>query len=198
MSMLKNPSQLAAKAGTTRAIAAPVSAYGPKLSMGLACPEKGRTKQSFKDECDINSIMAKYQKTGVLDFTRKNEPRYGDCVGHEFNSAMLVVAQGKTMFHELPSSIRAFFENDPARFLDFVDDPDNYSKMAAMGLLIPAEPRKADPKGTAPKTDEAAVKAAEADLRASARKPGPERSGEFPQHGNDHARDPKTGRFLDE
>ena len=25
-----------------------------------------RAKQSFKDECDINSIMAKWQKTGVM------------------------------------------------------------------------------------------------------------------------------------
>lgn len=192
MSMLKNPSQPAAKAGTTRAIAAPLSAYGPKLSSALTCPETGRTKQSFKAECDINNIMAKYQKTGVLDFARKNEPRYGDCVGAEFNSAMLLVAGAQSMFQQLPSSTRAYFKNDPAAFLDFVDDPKNYDEMARMGLLVPQDQRKAKGKGVPPADDKAAVKAAEADLRGAAR------SGDHPKHSADHARDPKTGEFIPE
>lgn len=171
MSMLKN-SSLAAKAVPTSGSVARIiySAYKPKLQQFLTCPEGpfGRTKQSFKAECDINNIMAKYQKTGVLDFARKNEPRYGDCIGAEYNAAMLVVAGARSMFEALPSSTRAFFDNDPALFLDFVDDPANYSKMAAMGLLVPEGERKHDPARGTPKTDEAAVKAAEAALRDEA------------------------------
>lgn len=170
MSMLKCSPSHAVKTGSPSENAAVkiISAYGPKQKMSLAFPDTGRTKQSFKAECDINNIMAKYQKTGVLDFARKNEPRYGDCIGAEYNAAMLVVAGARSMFEGLPSSTRAFFDNDPALFLDFVDDPANYSKMAAMGLLVPEGERKHDPARGTPKTDEAAVKAAEAALRDEA------------------------------
>ena len=36
------------------------------------------TKQSFKDECDINKIMAKFQKTGAIEHYAKHAPSYGD------------------------------------------------------------------------------------------------------------------------
>lgn len=143
MSMLKNSSQPAAvKAGTSRAIAAPISAYAPKLRCALTCPELpfGRTKQSFKAECDINNIMAKFVRTGVLDFVNKHEPRYGDVSGLEFQAAQLIVAQGKTMFEELPSHLRARFENDPGAFLDFVGDEKNREEARELGLLRPDSP----------------------------------------------------------
>ena len=41
------------------------------------------TKQSFKDECDINKIMAKFQKTGALNHYAKHAPQYGDASGIE-------------------------------------------------------------------------------------------------------------------
>lgn len=177
-----------------------ISGYGPKLQIAIAFPEGfGRTKQAHKAECDINSIMAKYIKTGTLDFARKNEPSYGDCVGSDFNAAMLLVARGKSMFHELPAAIRARFDNDPAMFLDFVDNPANYAEMDTLGLLKPLDERTPPEKGVPPADDVAARKAADEALRAaSQRAPGDRRSGEFPKHGNDHARDPKSGRFADE
>ena len=29
-------------------------------------PEQGRTKQAFKDECDINNIMRRFETSGAL------------------------------------------------------------------------------------------------------------------------------------
>lgn len=140
MSMLKN-SSLAAKAVPTSGSVARIiySAYKPKLQQFLTCPEGpfGRTKQSFKAECDINNILAKFARTGVIDFANKNEPRYGDVSGLEFQSAQLIIAQGKTMFQELPSALRARFENDPAQFLDFVADEKNRDEARELGLLRP-------------------------------------------------------------
>lgn len=96
------------------------------------------TKQSFKDECDINTIMGRYLKTGVLDFVNKHQPRYEDLSqATDYLGAMQIVAESRSLFEDLPSSIRTKFENNPAKFLDFVHNPANRSEMAEMGLLRP-------------------------------------------------------------
>ena len=103
-----------------------ISAYGPKMKVSLTFPaDEGRTKQSFKDECDINNIMARFQKTGVLAFANKFEARYGDVTGVDFGEAMRVVADARSMFAEMPARLRDRFANDPARFLEFVQNPAN-------------------------------------------------------------------------
>lgn len=115
-----------------------VTAYGPKLKVDITFPpDEDRTKQSFKDESDINHIMARYQKTGVLDFAEKHSPQYGDVTGLEFQAGMELIKRAQAMFSDLPSSVRTRFENDPAKFLDFVHDDANREEAAAMGLLKP-------------------------------------------------------------
>jgi len=62
--MSKGSPSSAAVAGTSGAIGAPrfVTAYGPKARLRhVTPPGVGRTKQSFKDECDINNIMKRFQ-----------------------------------------------------------------------------------------------------------------------------------------
>lgn len=113
------------------------SAYSARLRVALTFPAQGRTKQSFKEECDINRIMSQYLKTGVVDFVNKHAPQYYDVTGVEYQDAMNIVAQSQTMFAELPAKLREQFENDPALFLDFVSDPENRPEMAVMGLLTP-------------------------------------------------------------
>lgn len=116
------------------------TAYGPKLKVTLDCPPGfGRTKQAFKAETDINTIIASYLRTGVLDFAKKHEPRYGDVIGADFQSAMNIIASAKSMFEDLPAQLRARFENDPAKFLDFVQDERNTAELEELGLSVPTE-----------------------------------------------------------
>jgi len=82
------------------------------------------TKQSFQKECDINNIMARYQKTGVIEHFSRHAQQYSDTDGQTFTEAMQTVANAQSMFEELPSKARAYFEHDPAKFLDFVYDLD--------------------------------------------------------------------------
>ena len=96
--------------------------------------KKGRTKQSFKDECDINNIMAKYQKTGAIAHVNKHGAQYGFATSQDFASAMRTVTVAQEMFDGLPSSIRNRFSNNPASFLDFVQDADNKEEGIALGL----------------------------------------------------------------
>lgn len=89
------------------------------------------TKQAFKAECDINNILVKYQKTGVFDHVKKFEGKYFDATETDYHESMNIVANAQSMFAELPSKAREYFDNDPANFLSFFDQNGNDS----IGLL---------------------------------------------------------------
>lgn len=114
------------------------SAYSKKLKQIISFPEQSpHTRQEFKDECDINTIMAQYERTGELFHINEAAPQYMDCNGDDFRASMDYIAGAFSMFEELPSKIRAQFDNDPAAFLDFTSQEKNLPEMAAMGLLSP-------------------------------------------------------------
>ena len=75
---------------------------------------KTMTEQHHAKTCNINHIIAKYQKTGLLDHVNKYEPTYGDVSRIEFEKAMNLVSDQKMVFDELPSSIRAHYNHDVA------------------------------------------------------------------------------------
>jgi len=113
------------------------SAYSVKSRYQIFFEGEGRTKQSFKDDTDINNIMARFIKTGTLDFTNKNEPRYADVSGFDYMTMRNIVASANSMFAELPAHLRNFFNNNPEEFLNFVQDDTNRAKAEELGLLKP-------------------------------------------------------------
>jgi len=111
------------------------SAYSEKERFGdIGDLGTSLTKQSFTEECNINNIMKKYQKTGAIDHVNKHEASYGYATSDDFQTSLEIVARGRDMFNELPSSIRTKFDNDPAKFLDFVQDNKNIKEMQELGL----------------------------------------------------------------
>lgn len=112
-----------------------ISAYSLKERVEVQFTTKGRTKQSFKDECDINKIMARFIKTRTLDFQQTMQPRYGDSTGRDYQAAMFTVAAANGLFAAMPSHLRSRFDNDPAKFLDFVGDKRNRAEAEDLGLL---------------------------------------------------------------
>jgi len=114
------------------------STYSPKQRVQISFPQNSPyTKQEFKDESDINILMAKYISTGQLPDMREDSPQYLDATGYDYQVAMEFVAGANTLFHELPSTIRSRFGNNPAEFLDFCSHEKNRPEMAEMGLLKP-------------------------------------------------------------
>jgi len=111
------------------------SAYSKKRKSPISFGKKSRTKQAHAEQADINYIMAKYRKTGLLEHSRKHSNNYGFATSDDFHTSMNIITQANEMFQDLPSDIRANFYNDPAQFLDFVSDSENAEEMAAMGLL---------------------------------------------------------------
>jgi len=97
------------------------------------------TQQQFKDDADINSIMRKFQQTGIITHVSNHQPQYGFADSTTLHDAMNVIRTAETMFADLPSSIRNKFENSPSAFLDFVQDADNYEEAIELGLSLAPE-----------------------------------------------------------
>ncbi len=93
-------------------------------------------KQEFKQDADINSIMKKFQKSGAMDHAQLHQGHYGDTTGQDLQSAATIVANANSMFNDLPSSVRNKFENEPSRFLDFVQNADNQQEAYELGISL--------------------------------------------------------------
>ena len=99
--------------------------------------QPSRTKQAHRDECDVNKIIAKYRKTGVVAHLNNNPQNYDYAPGVDFQEALELVQQGEDQFNSLPASIRTQFDNNPSDFVDFVSNPANHEEMIKMGLIVP-------------------------------------------------------------
>ncbi len=109
------------------------SAYGEKQKVTITTLD-ARTEQCHRDECDITKIIAKYDRTGVLNHVNEFEARYEDLTGLDYQTMLNTVANAQSMFEGLPSEIRNQFANDPANFISFMDDENNNEQMYEMGL----------------------------------------------------------------
>ena len=104
--------------------------------------EDAVTQQCFKDECDINILLAKYAVTGQLP-ENVRVPQYVDFeVAFDFQSSMNVIRAAEEAFNAMPAEVRDRFQNDPGRFLEFANDAANYEEALKMGLAI-KRPEKA-------------------------------------------------------
>lgn len=99
-----------------------------------------KTRQSEKDACDINKIMAKYTKTGRLPDLIRQNPLYGDFSKVvDYQQAIDIIQKAKMQFDELSLEVRKRFDYDPAKFLEFAENSQNISEMVKMGLAIERE-----------------------------------------------------------
>ncbi len=121
----------------------------PKLKCGPS-----RTKQSFKDAVDVNKIVARFEKTGLVDHINKNQGSYADVSDmREYPEALRIIQKGKDLFSSLPASMREKFANNPANMIAFLDDPKNKKEAIKMGLLIiPKSPDAPHPAPAVPLT----------------------------------------------
>ena len=94
------------------------------------------THQSMMRETDINSIMKKFEKTGILEHRNSFEGQYGDFtqIPMDYHESMNAVIKANDMFETLPAKVRRRFGNDPGQFLEFVADPQNTEEMQKLGL----------------------------------------------------------------
>ncbi len=139
---------------------------GKRAETGFKNPGKPRTKQAFKDECDINRVLDRAVHGASLAHLKAHEGTYGDFADFDEQSYELMlgrISDANTVFYDLPSELRNEFDNNPGKFFGFVNDPANVDKLdeifptlAAPGRDMPKPdtgvptPPDATPEPTAP------------------------------------------------
>lgn len=105
--------------------------FRPKLRCGPT-----RTKQADKDRCDINKIVAKYNRTGMLEHVNKNAPFFGDVAQlGDYQEAMNVVVRANELFAGMSSSVRERFHNDPNEMIEFLSKEENKAEAIKLGMV---------------------------------------------------------------
>jgi len=102
---------------------------------GLNTGSEGGAQQSFKDECDINTLLKKFG-IGYEMPQGLRVPQSGDFTGiSDFHGAMNAVRAAVETFEQLPADLRRRFGNDPGEFADFVTNDENRDQVKKWGLL---------------------------------------------------------------
>lgn len=93
------------------------------------------TEQAHKDRCDVNKIIKRYDKDGLIRHVTRFEAKFGDLSGEDFKTMTDKVINAKNSFDKLPSEIRNRFNNDPGSLLEFMDNPENRNEAIKLGLI---------------------------------------------------------------
>lgn len=91
-----------------------------------------KTQQQFKDQCDINRIMRKYNMRQLPD---PSLGMYLDTTdAPTYQKSLEVIINANNSFAALNSEIRKRFHNDPTELLQFLKDPKNTEEAIKLGL----------------------------------------------------------------
>lgn len=125
--------------------------------------DKSLTQQHLAAECDINNIIRKFEKTGLVTHVTDKVARFGDFTNLPDYQAMLnTVRSAESQFMLLPAEMRERFDNDPARLVEFLSDSRNRDEAIKLGILV--EKRSGAEQGGAPS---ASIPVAPADAASS-------------------------------
>ena len=78
----------------------------------VAFSQPPKTRQSFKDECDVNRIVDNYARTGMVNHVPRVEPQYGDNPEQNLFEAACVQAairssEEEAVLNPSPEALRA-------------------------------------------------------------------------------------------
>lgn len=98
---------------------------------------KSQTDQSFKDQCDVNNIVKRYEQTGQMPHITRAVGTYMDSTQFgDYAESLQRVLNANDAFMMLPATIRERFANDPAKLIEFMQNPNNSEEGVKLGLLV--------------------------------------------------------------
>jgi len=101
------------------------------------------TKQSFVKECDLNNIMKQFNPREQREIMSQQAQggAYTDLPDpSDYQESIHVLQAASEAFAGLPALVRRRFDNDPAEFLEFLQDPANQDEAIKMGLAVDTRP----------------------------------------------------------
>lgn len=106
----------------------------------------GMAKQSMKEECDINVIVSRFDRTGALSHVAKGVPSFADVSEvTDYRSVLEFGRSADEYFAGLPAKVRARFGNDVARYVEALMSPDAASELAEVVREVYGDRRKPAP-----------------------------------------------------
>jgi len=121
-----------------------------------------RTKQEFKEQCDVNNIVANFTKTGRLDGYDAAQAKFLNLAALpvSYHDALNLVISAREAFADLPADARSAYGNDVNQFLQaayenpeavFAPPPNLKDVPPHVPATTPA-PKPAEPPATPPVT----------------------------------------------
>jgi len=95
-------------------------------------------------ECDVNNILKRYARTGVLPGVNVQSVYADVSTSGDYQHSLDLVINAQQQFDSLDAHTRKRFGNDPAEFLAFVEDPKNGEALIKMGLATRPLPSDTD------------------------------------------------------
>lgn len=123
------------------------------LKTGELVKEPSMTKQSFKDECDINNIVKRFEATGQIDHINQAHAQglFTDLPsGLDLQAGLDMIRQAEAAFMALPAAARAEFDNDPVLFVEAFTNPSDAQQERFIALGLATDKRPAKPPETPP------------------------------------------------
>lgn len=109
----------------------------------FTCEGESLTQQQFIEECDVNNILAKYKRTGLVTHLAKHSGNFGDFSNvDDYQTSLSKIMQAQQSFEMLPSELRSKFGNDPGKLIEFMADEKNIEDCYKFGLKIRPEKKE--------------------------------------------------------
>lgn len=94
------------------------------------------TKQEFRKEADINEIIRRIERSGLVSHVNQREPFFGDVTPFQgLHDALIKVEEARNLFMSYPAEIRNRFSNDPVQFVEFLEDESNRAEAIELGII---------------------------------------------------------------
>ncbi len=92
-------------------------------------------KQSMREECDVNKIVERYVKTGLIDHLADGIPQFVDVAElGDYRSVIEQVRAVELYFAGLPALVRRSFEDDARLFMDYLETNPSEEDLELLGL----------------------------------------------------------------
>lgn len=101
------------------------------IDVGTHNEEPSMTQQQFKEECDINNIMKKHGTDAIaMAALSRGKGIYADIseLPGDYQGMLETIQKAEDAFMSMTAETRRRFDNDPGKFMEFLQDPKNYDE----------------------------------------------------------------------
>lgn len=113
-----------------------VATTAPRNRVTVDCSRPELTEQEHANSCNINFIVAQFEKTGELPQSVRIPKFQDNTETPTLEEAFNVARDATNAFLDLPATLRRQMDNNPENLESFILDPDNYDTLKKHGVII--------------------------------------------------------------